>query len=112
MNTVKSLPTVCKSILGLRLFYCNARSVLANFDELCVLCNVYNYHVISIAESWLCDSILNTEISLPGYTIFRRDRDRYGGGVLIFIKTELCPSAVTFNTSLANRISSYCFYIL
>ena len=63
-------------------------------------------------RSWLCDSILNTEISLPGYTIFRRDRDRYGGGVLIFIKTELCPSAVTFNTSLANRISSYCFYIL
>ena len=43
MNTEKSLPTVCKSKLSLRLLYYNARSVLANFDELCVLSRVNNY---------------------------------------------------------------------
>ena len=94
MNTLSSLPTICKSKLGLRLLYCNARSVLATFDELSVLCSMFNYHIVCIVESWLCDSILNSEISLPGYTIFRRDRDGHGGGLLIFVRLELCASII------------------
>ena len=83
--------------------YCNARSVLANFDELSVLCNMFNYHIVCIVESWLCDSILNSEFFLPGYTIFRRDRDRHGGGVLIFVKVELCASLIPLPlTSMVN----------
>ena len=47
-------------------------------------------------------SAIGLEISLPGYIIFRRDRDRHGGGVLIFVKTELCASVVPFSEPMAN----------
>ena len=59
-----------------------------------VLCNMFNYHIVCIVESWLCDSILNSEIFLPGYIIFRRDRDRHAGGLLIFVRIELYVSII------------------
>ena len=55
---------------------------------------MFNYHIVCIVESWLCDSILNSEIFLSGYIIFRRDRDRHGGGLLIFVRIELYASII------------------
>ncbi len=42
--------------------------------------------VISISETWLDDSIPDSEISLNSFTLFRRDRNRRGGGVLIYVR--------------------------
>jgi hypothetical protein len=58
------------------------------------ICTIGNYHVICIVESWLCNTIANSEIELPGYTIFRRDRDRHGGGILIFVKSDISCSVI------------------
>ena len=38
-----------------------------------------------IVETWLDDQILNTDICVDGYNIVRLDRNRQGGGVLIFV---------------------------
>ena len=45
--------------------------------------------VIALAETWLDSTILNCEVQLPGYTLHRRDRDRHGGGVALFIDATL-----------------------
>ena len=47
--------------------------------------------VIGVTESWANSSILDSELSLPGYDLVRHDRlvDRVGGGVLLYIRSEL-----------------------
>ena len=42
-----------------------------------------------IVESWLCVGIDNNEISLQNYSIIRLDRDRHGGGILLYIRDGL-----------------------
>ncbi len=47
-----------------------------------------NADVIIISESWLNKTILDKEISITGYNVFRADRPKRGGGggVVIYIK--------------------------
>ena len=68
------------------ILYFNALSLIPKLDELCALVEIHNPDVISIVESWLCADIPDNEISIPGYHIFRKDRNRHGGGVLLYIK--------------------------
>ena len=54
--------------------------------------------VIGVTESWATDKIYDAELQLTGYTVFRKDRvANKGGGVLLYVKTELGP--VEFVTS-------------
>ena len=47
------------------------------------------YDIVCICETWLNDSVLNSEL-LPGYCVFRRDRvARNGGGVLVAIRENV-----------------------
>ena len=84
--TAHSLQTTSKSMSNFHLLYFNARSVLSKLDELRVLCCSYNYHVICIVETWLCSDICNFEISIPGYVVYRKDRDR----VFLFMLKLTC----------------------
>ena len=40
-------------------------------------------------ESWLVPEISNDEINIPNYSIFRLDRSRHGGGILVYVKSSL-----------------------
>ena len=51
-----------------------------------------------MVESWLDDTILDSEISIQGYSFCRLDRTRHGGGVLIYVKC-LFTSTVIFKGS-------------
>ncbi len=42
-----------------------------------------------ITESWLNDNIYDTEILDCGYTIYRKDRDSRGGGVMVAMKNSI-----------------------
>jgi len=65
--------------------YLNARSLIGKFDLFETwVCNI-NPDVIAVTETWTNKNILDSEIALPGYSLFRRDEpvDREGGGVLL-----------------------------
>ena len=48
-----------------------------------------DYDVVCVCETWLNDSVLDSEL-LAGYSIFRRDRlGRTGGGVLVAVKDTI-----------------------
>ena len=48
-----------------------------------------NYEVICICETWLNETVLDSEL-LPGFNVFRKDRKgKIGGGVLIAVKEKL-----------------------
>ena len=75
---------------GLSRMFVNAQSILNNLklNELAEYALDMNLHVIGIAESWLNDSIDNTEICLRDYTVYRNDRSFVksgkGGGVYYY----------------------------
>ena len=77
----------------------NARSIVNKIPELNLLVNSENPDLICISESWLDQTIDSSLLSLPGYVIFRKDRNRHGGGTLLGVKANLNPKEVVHNTS-------------
>ena len=55
--------------------------------ELNIVVDDINPHVIGIRESWANKDIIDAELGLTGYVMFRRDQiGRRGGGVILYIK--------------------------
>ena len=70
----------------------NINSITADnrLDQLSDICNTLNLAVLVITESKLDETIPTNLITLPGYhEPVRRDRNRNGGGVLIYIAEYL-----------------------
>ena len=44
---------------------------------------------ICISESWLNDSVPDAEVHIDNYCLQRKDRNRHGGGVCIYIRSDL-----------------------
>ena len=54
-------------------------------DNLHALVTLHQPDAICIVESWLCPNITTAEIGLPGFNTVRLDRDRHGGGIVLFV---------------------------
>ena len=50
---------------------------------------------LALTETHLFPSIDDDEIHLDGYDLFRSDRNRHGGGVVIFCRSELEPKMIS-----------------
>lgn len=51
---------------------------------------VSDYDILCFIELYLNSNILNDEISIDGYnTIFRKDRNSFGGGIIIWLTDSL-----------------------
>jgi len=63
----------------------NAHSLMNKFDTFEAIVNVLDVDIISVTESWATPQILDTEISLCSYQLFRSDRNspNKGGSVLL-----------------------------
>ena len=68
-----------------KILYCNARSLIPKIDALHAEVILENPDIICIVETWLSDEVNDTEIQIPGYSIIRKDRNRHGGGVCVYI---------------------------
>ena len=73
----------------LQILYFNARSLVPKLDYLRVLCAAQLPDIVCITETWLDNSISDNELTIPGYCIIRLDRNRHGGGVLMYIRCTL-----------------------
>ena len=92
----------------LLLVHCNVQGLLGagtkrldpshNHNKLNMLRHLLNLRrspeVFCISESKLSSKISNAEIQVDGYEVFRKDRTRNGGGVLIYCKSGLCPRKI------------------
>ena len=70
----------------------NARSVVSKRFVLSAYVLAGDFDVVAITETFLDDSIHDSHIVPPGYTIFSKDRNRHGGGVLLLIRDSLNAS--------------------
>ena len=48
-----------------------------------------DFDIICITETWLNDTVFDSEIIPTGYSIFRRDRGSRGGGVLVAVRETI-----------------------
>ena len=95
MKSQRSHPGKTDGVVGrsgkLLFLYMNARSLMNKLDEFVANVHAFNPDVVGVTESWANDDIDDIELSVDGYTMFRKDRptNRRGGGVLLYVKSEL-----------------------
>ena len=76
----------------------NACSIRNKINELEVHINNEELDIIAVTETWLTEDVLDSELLIPGFTLYRKDRfnvrDAKGGGVLVYINSQLVSIAV------------------
>ena len=70
---------------GYRCVCLNARSIVNKKNELNIMVEDIDPHLIGITESWANTDITNAELGLTGYVMFRRDRMGRRGGELFYM---------------------------
>ena len=66
----------CFQKKGLHFIHMNARSILYKISELRYIAIRTRAAVITLSETWLDDSVTDSEISINDYCLVRRDRNR------------------------------------
>ncbi len=100
--------------------YYNARSILRKMDNFHSLASLHNPDVIAIVVSWLCSDITDSEVSIPGYQVIRLDRDRHGGGIIVYVLEKYTVKILNkgpldlefFSTSIHHALFKACLCVL
>ena len=77
---------------GLHLIHFNINSLLPKIDELCNIAKCSNAAVIGITETKLDNTVYDSEVTIDRCSIVRNDRNRKGGGVACYIRSNICYS--------------------
>ena len=67
----------------------NIFSLLPHLDELHIFVDSEKPHIICINETKLDDSIDDSLVDIDGYAIIRKDRNKHGGGVALYIHQNI-----------------------
>ena len=86
-----------KSSKGLNFLHLNTRSLTSKIPEIEKIARESNAAVICITETWLDNSVTESEVCLNGYNIIRRDRNRQGGGVCTYIREDIAFTPLDFD---------------
>lgn len=83
----------------LHVVHLNTRSLLRHFDDVACLVSSVHPEVLALSVTWLDSSVGDGELYLPGYTLFRCDRSRCGGGVAVYCADHLSCSVLSCGPS-------------
>lgn len=75
-----------KILKGFKIASLNINSLLKHIDELRLILTKSEIDVFAINETKIDIYVTDNEINIPGYTVIRRDRNRFGGGVAVYIR--------------------------
>src|SRR3989442_888635 len=96
---------------SLKCMYTNVRSIMnkGKIEEIRLEVLNNKIDILGISESWMHEGIGDAEISITGFTVFRRDRDvgftgkQRGGGVLMYVRDKLAAIDVSDQTKGVNE---------
>ena len=107
-------PTVTQStnlptIRGFKISHLNVRSITHKMDSIRLLLKDNTLDVFTVSETWLSPKVTDAEITIPGYSVVRKDRNSRGGGVAMFIRDgipfktrmDITDSSISFKTECA-----------
>ena len=78
---------------GLHFIHLNVKSLLLKIDENRLISIQTRAACLCISETWLVDSILESETDISNYTIRRKDINRHGGGVCMYVRSNIAFNA-------------------
>ena len=67
----------------------NIRGLFGKIDSLCLFVKEYKFDIFGISETLLNDFIPSALVYISGYNFERRDREKIGGGVGVYIKSSI-----------------------
>ena len=85
----------CIVMFSQSIYYQNARSIRGKLIDLHLSSLSCDYDIIVVTETWLNESVFDSEILNSNYNIYRRDRcsthslKGEGGGVLVAVSSRL-----------------------
>ena len=71
------------------MIHLNINGGLSKIDELRVTAKKSKATVIGVTESKLDATVLDGEINIDGYEVIRSDRNRYGSGVVCYVRNDI-----------------------
>ena len=80
---------------GLKILHLNINGLLHKLDYVKMLADKIKFDVLSSNQTKLDGSIGDKDIEIPGYTTYRKDRNKYGGGVLLYIVDSIESYPIT-----------------
>ncbi|XP_068690306.1 uncharacterized protein [Montipora foliosa] len=107
------------NLKGFKIASLNVNSLLKHIDEIRHVLRSTPFDIFAINESKIDESIPDNEISIPGYNLIRKDRNRAGGGVVLYIRDnipfsdrkDLVPSSLEMFCAEINRPHSKSFLV-
>ena len=100
-------PSNCdSSATNLLVVHMNIRSLLPHLDELKITVGKLKPDILVISESWLDNTIHDNEISIDGYHSTRHDRDRRGGGTIIYTRDHLSTKITLIRNAMTTSYDS------
>ena len=66
-----------------------SRSLFPKHFTLLAYLSAVDADVVAITETFLDESILNCQFLLTNYVVFRKDRNRHGGGIMILVRSSI-----------------------
>ena len=87
-----------------------ARSLLPKINHLRGVCLSESFDVIAVTETWLSLDISDSEVGIPGYSLVRKDRNRHGGGVAIYISTSISYSPLQLQHPDLELVTAECYF--
>ena len=88
----------CFDRKGMHFIHLNIRSLLPKMSEVRIIAQRTKAAVIAMSETWLDPSIQDSEVDIEGYSVIRKDRNRKGGGVCIYINNKFAFARHEVNT--------------
>ena len=85
----KSNLYLLESLKGFRIASLNVASIPKYIDQLRVYMVNKPIDILCINESRLDETITNDAVGIAGYSLFRNDRYRLGGGVAVYVRNVL-----------------------
>lgn len=67
----------------------NINSIQNKFEELSAMIKKIGAHIVIISETKIDASYPDAQFSIPGYTLYRNDRKKGGGGILTLVSSSL-----------------------
>ncbi|XP_075149680.1 uncharacterized protein LOC142223709 [Haematobia irritans] len=74
---------------GLKMIHINAQSLNNKFDEFKYIFISSGVDLICVSETWFHSNLQDGIYNLPGYKLFRADRETFAGGSCIYVRNGL-----------------------
>lgn len=72
----------------------NIRSLLPKIDLLRAWIVQHKPNIITVSETWLNNSTSDNELNIADYVLYRSDRCSRGGGVAIYVSSDLVSELI------------------